>query len=191
MNPISIALIDDEAHVLTALARVLRIGLEPRPVKIHCFSDPLQVLEPMREHAIDLVICDYRMPGMDGLSVLRRLASSHPDAVRILLTGTHDMQVVLGAINDAGVSRVVLKPWNNYQLLDAVRASLKRHDEVIEERRLADQARCSSGAISAQEVELKRLEERWPGITKVEWTTDGWVQLGDTGLGPLDTPARN
>ncbi|MEN9543633.1 MAG: hypothetical protein RLZZ598_466 [Pseudomonadota bacterium] len=187
MNSISIVLIDDETQVLAALTRVLRHGLAPRLVNIRSYEDPLQALELLRERAIDLIICDYRMPGMNGLEMLRRLAHSHPDAVRLLLTGVPDMETVLAAINDVGVSRVLLKPWDNYQLLDTVRACLRRRDDLLEQRRLADQQRQNSGQLSAQEVELKRLEEKWPGITDVNWTTDGWVQLSDTGLSPLET----
>lgn len=191
MKPISLVIIDDEPHVVSALTRVLRLGLAARSPTIEAFTDPARALKRLSERPFDLVICDYRMPEVDGLTVLRRLASTHPDAVRLLLTGTPDMQVVIDAVNQASVARVLLKPWDNYQLLDTIRSCLKRRDDLLEERRLADIARSSGALLSAQEMEMRRLEQKWPGITEVNWTADGWVQLGDTGLGPMDTQPHN
>ena len=188
MNTVRVVLIDDEVHVLAALVRVLRQGLDtaPRSLAIETYGDPRVALARLQERAVDLVICDYRMPGLDGVSLLSRVALSHPDTARVLLTGSPDLQAVLAAVNSAGVSHVLLKPWDDAELLAVAHGCLRVRDARLEQQRLADASRHASGTLSAQELERRRLEAQWPGITQVEWTADGAVQFGDTGLAPLD-----
>jgi two-component system probable response regulator PhcQ len=193
MRLIRIALVDDEPLVLSALTRLLRQGLDmsPTQLSINAFTDPLKALAGLRELAVDLMISDYRMPGLDGVKLLSQMAQIHPDTVRVLLSGTPDLQAVLAAVNEAGVSHVLLKPWDNGELLRVVRTALAERDTRLEQRHLANESRLAKGTLSAGEVERQRLEEKWPGITQVEWTDDGAVQMGDTGLVPLDPPTHN
>jgi CheY-like chemotaxis protein len=186
--PLHIMIVDDDPGVLAALKRLLGQGLADgdRAVTITCHQDPVAALERSLERPVDLVLCDYRMPVLDGVRLLGRLARTHPDTARILLTGSPDMSAVLAAVNDAGAARVLLKPWKPAELLATVRDCLATREARLHERRLADQTRLAQGALSPQDAERRRLEDRWPGITQVEWTDDGAVQLGDTGLAPLD-----
>jgi two-component system, probable response regulator PhcQ len=186
-----LVLVDDDPHVLAALRRLLQRGLASRALAIEAYTAPRVALERLRERPVDLVICDYRMPVLDGVSLLRQVARAHPGTARMLLTGSPDLAAVLRAVNDAGVSRVLLKPWDNQALLSEVRACLQARDEMQEQSRLAEQARRSGAGLSAQQLELSRIEALWPGITQVEWTADGAVQFGDTGLAPLDRPPHN
>lgn len=188
VEPLRIMIVDDEPGVLAALQRLLRHGLaaDGRVVMITCHQDPVAALTRSLERPVDLVLCDYRMPDLDGVRLLGRLARTHPDTARILLTGSPDLGAVLAAVNDAGVAHVLLKPWNPAELLATVRDCLAARAARLQERRLAQQAGLDRGALSPQEAERRRLEDRWPGITQVEWTDDGAVQLGDTGLGGLD-----
>ena len=188
MRSVRVLLVDDDLHVLTALRRLLRHGLEvsPRHLVIEAYADPCEALAQMRERPVDLVICDYRMPLMDGVALLSRVAQTHPDTARVLLTGSPDLAAVLAAVNQAGVSQVLLKPWDNAALLTVVHDCLRVREARLEQQQLADDARRAGGTPDAQELERRRLERQWPGITHVEWTADGAVQFGDTGLAPLD-----
>lgn len=188
MTPVRLVLIDDDAQVLRALTRLLRQGLAvaPEALSIDAFADPQLALRKLQERAVDLVICDYRMPVVDGVELLSRVAQTHPDTARVLLTGSPDLAAVLAAVNRAGVSQVLLKPWDNKELLAVVHECLRVRELRLEQQQLADGARRSGGTLDAQELERRRLEQQWPGITQVEWTADGAVQCGDTGLAPLD-----
>jgi len=188
MKVVRILLVDDDAHVLSALKRMLRqdLDVEPRHLAVETYVDPCAALARMPELQVDLVICDYRMPAMDGVELLSRVAQTHPDTARVLLTGSPDLAAVLAAINRAGVSQVLLKPWDNNALLAVVRECLRLRDLWLEQQQLVDGARRIGGTLDAQELERRRLERQWPGITQVEWTADGAVQCGDTGLAPLD-----
>lgn len=189
-EPLRLALVDDEPGVLAALHRLLRRGLHDpaRPLVIACHTDPRQALALHAERPLDLVLADYRMPGLDGVTLLARFARSHPDAARLLLTGSPDLDAVLRAVNDAGAARVLLKPWDPAALLQEVRVCLQQAAARRRERALATLTLAGRGELSPQEAERRRLEARWPGITDVQWTDDGAVQFGDTGLAPLDLP---
>ncbi|MEZ5623064.1 MAG: response regulator [Burkholderiaceae bacterium] len=188
-EPLRIALVDDEPGVLAALHRLLRQGLHDpaRPLHIACHTDPRRALAQHAERPLDLIVSDYRMPGIDGVALLARFARSHPDAARLLLTGSPDLDAVLRAVNDAGAARVLLKPWDPAALLATLRDCLRDAAERRRARVLATQALAARGELDPQESERRRLEAQWPGITDVQWTADGAVQFGDTGLAPLDT----
>ena len=87
---------------------------------------------------------------------------------------------MIDAINEAGISRFISKPWNDYELVSTLGQVLALRELTLENQRLADQARLSVGAISAEEIERKRLEAVEPGITRVNWGPDGSVLLDES-----------
>lgn len=187
-----ILIVDDEEGILKALRRLLSMtpcvaGDKRYQLTIDIFSTPLDALEKARYTAYDLVLSDYRMPGMDGVQFIKAFRELQPDAARLILSGYADLNGLIGAINEAGISRFLSKPWNDYELVSAIGQALALRDLTLENQRLADQARLASGTISAEDVERKRLEAEEPGITRVTWGPDGSVLL-DEALLDSDTP---
>ncbi len=176
-----VMLVDDDGNVLRALRRVLAQslpGLAPQSrIAIEAFVSPHAALDRARETAFALVITDYRMPVMDGITLLRHIAAIQPDAMRMILSAAVDLNALVSAINDCNVFRYVAKPWNGAELRSAVAHALRHGDLLRENRQLADEVRAQRRIISAQEVELRRLEAEEPGITKVNWGPDGAVML--------------
>ncbi len=177
----SIMLVDDEANVLRALRRVLSQGSPLRlPLDdIELFESPAQALERLHNRAFDLILSDYRMPKMDGIAFLSASRQIQPDAARLILSAHADLRGLVGAINEAGITRFIMKPWDDLDLCVAIAEALEQRSLVLENRRLADEVRLARGVISRQELELRRLEEESPGITKVNWGPDGSVLLND------------
>ncbi len=56
------------------------------------------------------------MPQINGVEVFQAMTEICPDAVRILVTGQADLEVAVSAINEGGVYKFVLKPWNTKDL---------------------------------------------------------------------------
>jgi DNA-binding response OmpR family regulator len=81
------------------------------------------------------------------------------------------------AINEAEIFRYLTKPWDDAELVATVRLGLARREQLLEDRRLADESRFFQGDMSVEEIELQRLEADEPGITKVKWGPDGSVLL--------------
>ena len=187
-----ILIVDDDESILKALRRVLTltpcpVGGEVRRLKVDIFSSPEDALEQAQQTAYDLVISDYRMPGMNGVQFLKAFRETQPDAARLILSGYADLDGLIGAINEAGIIRFLSKPWNDYELVSSIGQALALRELMQENQRLADQARLAMGTLSAEEFERKRLEAEEPGITKVKWGPDGSVLLDESLLD--DTPS--
>lgn len=185
MNAPRLLLVDDEPNVLKALARQLRAvdrGGDPSYL-IESFICPSEALSRASQHAFDLVISDYRMPGMDGVAFLAQLRAVQPYAARLLLSGQADLSALLGAINRAGVVRFLCKPWEHTELILAVETSLLERGLLLENQRLANEIRVQRGIISRQEAELRRLEIQCPGITRIATGEDAAVQVEVDALG--------
>jgi two-component system, probable response regulator PhcQ len=176
-QPIRIMLIDDEPHVLTSLQRLLRLHPpQPgQPFQVEAHASPLKAIEASRERIVDVVVSDYRMPELDGVETLRRIKDLQPQCGRILLSGSREFDTVVDAVNVAQVGRIVIKPWCDVELLAAIRDAVETRRLRLENAELADQLRLQRGQLTRQEAELRRLEQRWPGITQVEFGHDGSV----------------
>ena len=180
-----ILIVDDDESILKALRRLLSMtpctaGEASFTLQIDIFSSPQEALEKARSTAYDLVLSDYRMPFMNGVQFLKAFREIQPDAARLILSGYSDLNGLIGAINEAGISRFISKPWNDYELVSSIAQILALRELTLENQRLADQARLAMGVISAEEIERKRLEATEPGITQVNWGPDGSVLLDES-----------
>ncbi|UCE87069.1 MAG: response regulator [Deltaproteobacteria bacterium] len=112
-------LVDDEARILSSLRRALR----REGYEVHTAESPDEALRALDAGSFDLILADYRMPGMTGVEFLARAAERWPDAVRILLTGWSE-QVPRAALEAAGVRALLEKPWDPEALKRVIRDSV-------------------------------------------------------------------
>lgn len=180
-----ILIVDDDESILKSLRRLLTMtpctaGDVTFKLTVDIFSSPMDALEKAQGTPYDLVMSDYRMPVMNGVQFLKAFRAIQPDAARLILSGYADLNGLIDAINEAGISRFISKPWNDYELVSTLGQVLALRELTLENQRLADQARLSVGAISAEEIERKRLEAVEPGITRVNWGPDGSVLLDES-----------
>lgn len=162
-----ILIVDDETPVLNALGRVLRRNFTPHQLSVELCADPLQALQRLLEERFDVLVSDYRMPRMDGVTLLARARELDPRTVRMMLSAAADFGTLLAAVNRAGVFRFIPKPWSESQLLAELRAALE-----------FDPCAMPGDA----ELERRRLEALEPGITEVEWGPNGEVLLDDPSI---------
>lgn len=113
----TILLVDDEKAVRTIVSAMLeRSGYDVLAV-----ADGSAAMAALQERCdIDLVIADYRMPGMDGLGLVRRIKERTPDLPVVMLTGYGDLESYLCAAG-LGVVRYVGKPVGMRELQKTVR----------------------------------------------------------------------
>lgn len=155
-------IVDDEWPVLHALRRLLPRHFRPEQLGVEVCFDPLHALRRLHETHFDVLISDYRMPQLDGVSLLAQARELDPRTVRMMLSAAADFGTVLAAVNLAGVFRYIPKPWSEPQLLADLRAALEFNP-------------CAT--LGAGELERRRLEALEPGITQVDWGPNGEVLM--------------
>ena len=103
---ITVLLIDDESPFVEALAkRLLKRGF----VVVTSTSGPEALTKLQENPSIDVVICDVKMPGMDGIETLRLIKSEHPIVEVILLTGHATVQSAIQGMR-LGALDYLMKP---------------------------------------------------------------------------------
>ncbi|ANE56959.1 HD domain-containing phosphohydrolase [Methylomonas sp. DH-1] len=138
--------VDDEPNVLKALKRLFRSA----EYAVHLAESGAAGLEILRTQAIDLIISDMRMPQMDGAEFLSRAAESHPDTVRILLTGYADIESTIAAVNNGRIYSYCSKPWEDNELKILV-------NNALDQKRLREERQRLYDIVQRQNLELKEL----------------------------------
>lgn len=164
--PIRLLLVDDEPNVLSALSRMLRHeGYELRTA-----GDGQAALSILAREPIDLLLCDARMPGMDGVELLARAEQRWPECLRLLLTGQSDMDAIVRAINEGRIYCYLAKPWDDDRLRLTLRQALQHQHAQREQKRLE----ALTQAQNRELVELNAtLEQRVEARTQeLKQTTD-------------------
>lgn len=178
-----ILLVDDEINILNSLRRALGTkvtdGRNTFEICVEIFDQPEAALWRARDTKFDLVMSDFRMPAMDGVSFLKSFRNLQPDAARLILSGYTDLEGLIAAINDAQIYRFISKPWQQYDLSATLAQALSFNNLLQENQRMADLLRMQQGKLSLQEFELRRLETENPGITQVNWGPNGEVMLDE------------
>ena len=169
-----ILLIDDEARILRALKALFR------DYETFQTTNPLEAVALAKQHDVDVVICDQRMPDKVGVDVLRDIKEAHPRALRVLLTGYSDLKAVVGSVNEGEVYRFVHKPWDNTELRELVSeaAITAREAPVIARDQLPqnehDRARTNVGVlvIEPDSTVQQRLREILQPYYKVNFANN-------------------
>lgn len=173
-----ILLIDDETSILRALKRALK----PLNCEVDIFDVPAEAVAALDTHHYSLIISDYRMPEMDGVTFLKLSREKQPEAIRIILSGYTDVQALLAAINEAEIYRFIAKPWDDMDLVMTLTKALDYARLLEQNRALLETIREQEQQISAQQAELNRLERESPGITQVKRTEDGYIIIDEADL---------
>ncbi len=119
--------VDDEEHIL----ELLKYNLENNGYQVLQADSGEKALQTLEEHAIDLVLLDLLLPGIDGLEVLRRLRNhaklKHMPV--IMLTAKHEeIDTVLGL--EMGADDYLGKPFGIHELLARIKVVLRRTDKI-------------------------------------------------------------
>jgi len=144
----SVVIVDDEEIVLTSLSSLLSLETD---YEVKTFLSSEEALNYIKNEDIDLVISDYLMPEMDGITFLGEVRKLKPEIPRIILTGYADKENAIKAINEVGLFQYIEKPWNNDDILIVLRNGL-------EKQRLIKTLREKIGEIDKANSELDGLQ---------------------------------
>jgi two-component system, NtrC family, sensor kinase len=125
-------IVDDDEHVRRALRRVLRRAR----CRILDAPEGQTALEILGREAVQVVVSDYRMPGMSGIEFLRIVKDRWPRIQRVLLTGQADSTAIEEAVNQSEIFRFIWKPWDDGHLLITIQSAVDQYWIVDENARL-------------------------------------------------------
>lgn len=117
---LTLLMLDDQPDIIKSLTRVLR-----RDYQLVSFTKGEEAIEYLKQHPVQLILSDMRMPGMNGAEFLTQARQLQPEAVRLLLTGYSETDAAIAAINEGGIHTYLSKPWDN----DALKLSLSKAAE--------------------------------------------------------------
>ena len=122
----SIVVIDDEEDILKSLKSLFRQD----KYKMYFFTSGVHALEFLKYNSVDVIISDMRMPEISGAEILKKSVDINPHAIRIILSGFEEKQVVLNAIQRGVAQHYIMKPWDDMQLREIVKESMKLQKDV-------------------------------------------------------------
>ncbi len=118
----AVLVVDDEPDLLESLKELLEDCIPG--LVVHTAPDGYEGLQVLESQEVDLVISDFRMPGMDGITFLCTARERHPSVARILLTAYPDKELARQATEEAMVETFLTKPPRMNELLAAVNAAI-------------------------------------------------------------------
>ncbi|MFW8601421.1 response regulator [Desulfobacterota bacterium M19] len=121
MAPV-ILFVDDEENILKSLARLFI----DEDYEVHTATSGREGLDLINNGLRPaVIISDQRMPEMNGAEFLHRVRELLPDSIRLVLTGYADIKSAVEAINQGGVYRYILKPWDDEELRNTISEAIK------------------------------------------------------------------
>jgi len=125
-NNLKILIVEDQADARAILRNMLgELGIN----QIFEASDGKEALQFMDAafDYVDMIICDWNMPEMTGLELLRQLRGAHTNIPFLMITGRGDMESVMNAKN-SGVNGYIRKPFSPAQLEVKLRVLMQRYE---------------------------------------------------------------
>jgi DNA-binding NtrC family response regulator len=174
---VDIPLVDDEAELRDALAEQLIAGGH----RVEIASDGALGADLLRKYLFDVVICDVRLPRIDGLALFRRIRKEAPGTEVILMTAFSEVSQAVSALKE-GAYDYLTKPFD----MDEPLLQVRRIDEVRSLRRELDSARTalsdadSSICLLGQSPGIRRIQEMIKMVAQSDAPT---MITGESGTG--------
>lgn len=130
MNPfkelrqVKTLLVDDDELIRDSLS----IAFKNKGCFIRAAESAEEGLKAIKEEQFDIIISDFRLPGINGLDFLKLASATHPNAVHILITAYRDEYMFSEAVR-LGVAEFIQKPFSVKALVALLALSLKRQTD--------------------------------------------------------------
>jgi len=128
-----ILIIEDEAAIRRVLTKIL--SEENKEYQVSEAEDGLIGIELIKKEDFDLILCDIKMPKMDGIEVLQAVKKIKPEIPVVMISGHGDLDTAVNSMR-LGAFDYISKPPDLNRLLNSVRIALDSKELVVENRRL-------------------------------------------------------
>jgi FixJ family two-component response regulator len=140
----TLLIVDDEPQVLALLARLLR----KEGYLVLSAGGAEEGFELLALNRVGVVVCDQRMPGMDGIEFLRRVRDLYPGTVRIAISGYADLETVTEAVNRGAIFKFFTKPWEDEFVRESLREAFRLYARAREESPLSARSLSLAGSLT-------------------------------------------
>ncbi len=171
-----ILLIEDEAAIRRVLIKILTE--ENKAYEVDEATDGLEGIEKIKEQEYDLILCDIKMPKMDGVEVLEAVKKLKPEIPMVMISGHGDLDTAVNTMR-LGAFDYISKPPDLNRLLNTVRNALDRKELVVENSRLKKKVGKNLEMVGESEA-ISRIKDI---IEKVALTDARVLITGPNGTG--------
>ena len=154
-----ILIIEDEAAIRRVLVKIL--SEENNAYELTQAQDGLEGIEKIRDQDFDLVLCDIKMPKMDGVEVLQAAKKIKPETPMVMISGHGDLDTAVQTMR-LGAFDYISKPPDLNRLLNTVRIALNSKELVVENKRLKKKVSKNYQMIGKSDaiIEIKDMIEK-------------------------------
>jgi len=170
--------IDDEKHIRQANRQTLELA----DLEVSCFDCAEKGLEALTSEWPGVVVCDIRLPNMDGLRFLVEVQKIDHDLPVILITGHGDISTAVNAMRD-GAYDFIEKPYSTDRLVKTVLRGLEKRALTLENRNLRRELELHSALGPRIIGRTPAMEKLRSTIAQVADTRADVLILGETGTG--------
>lgn len=163
--------IDDEKNVLSAFQRLLRGEYD-----VVTALGGEEALKLVSLEAFAVVVCDMRMPVMDGIQTLKEIAAVSPLTTRVMLTGNADQETATRAINEGKIFRFLNKPCPDELMRETLKAAIRQYELETAEKTLLEKTLTGSVKMMMDVLSVAQPEafgraarmRQWAGVLAKE-----------------------
>ena len=160
----TVLIIDDERVILDLTSIILK----NRGFNVLTAADAKTGLALVAKEKPELVLLDYMMPGMDGLTALKEIREQHPDSYVIMFTGKGSEEIAVELMK-AGAYDYILKPFNNQDLAERIERVLRIRTVELKNQDLTRERERLLAEIEAWNKELEmRVREKSAELDRVQ-----------------------
>lgn len=169
-----ILVIDDEKPIRNTLSEIL----EYEDHEVELASDGVEGIEKAKEERFDIILCDIKMPKMDGVEVIEKLIDICPEVPVIMISGHGTVETAVETLKK-GAYDFIEKPLDLNRLLVSVRNALERKDLIVETQKLKRKVSKTYEMIG-ESASIKKVKEM---IDRVAPTDARVLITGNNGTG--------
>jgi len=150
-----ILIVDDEQAILDLAADTLK-KKEYTVITAKSGEDGLDMLV---QHPVNLIVSDQRMDGISGIEFLKIAKKKYPNIITIMLTGFAEKETAMKAVNEAGIYKFIVKPWNVMDFRNTVERALELQHLIMEKDMLIKK-------LALQKKIFQQIRKEYPDIIR-------------------------
>lgn len=166
--PKAVLFVDDEPNIIKSLKRGLMVEDYD---KFFALSGQ-EALEILEANTISVIVTDMKMPGMNGLDLLKIVREKYPDTVRIVLSGYTHLPQVLVTINNGEIFRFITKPWKmdgdfKKIIWDAIEHYGSAYENVKLKEELTKKNQLYQTLIKSNDEKIEKMKKQMEAVKRI------------------------